>query len=85
MRLVICYGQPVVMARHPIADISAAGVYHQPDVAIISHLEFDEMIPSAEGAELQSTIIIFPGYHRQLFVCIFFNNAGIVLSDCAFL
>ncbi len=63
---VIVDGQTIVMVGHPETDIAAAGMDHEPDMAVVGLLDLDEMIAAAQGADLSQGVVEFFVDDRQL-------------------
>ena len=53
------FGYIVIVVRHAVADIAAAGVHHYPDVLVIALLDFYEMVASAKCADLLQSRLLF--------------------------
>ena len=66
MSLVVVGRQLVVVVGHLVADVPAAGVDHDPDMAVVAQLNLDEVVAAAERAELEQAAFILAGDDRQL-------------------
>ena len=69
-------GQVVVVVGHLVAEIAAAGMDHDPDMAVVRLLDLDEVVAAAEGADLAQGMVELAADDGQRFDIAALHRSG---------